>query len=208
MPVRLLNKPNNDTIFKLANKYFLEMFVNKELTIQSYKEIYNTFEDIVHGLKPEIKESIILSNNENNESSLKERFEKIKVNEFLPSEFLKTDVEIFYYFVFGYLSQAIDIISVCSYFKLIPILENTVTYYYVNVLINNFANKDLENILFKISLAYILNNSFNYKIVDGICFKEYIEKIKKYEFFTILINSYKLLVKGNRVEENIFTMLQ
>ena len=119
---------------------FLSLFDN-EYSFEEYKKTFRTIDDIKASLRPRIEQSIIFTEDEDTSVSFETRFAKYKETTTLPISKDACDAEIFWFAIFSYLSQAFDILLMCTEYQLNPYIRFDVAFKYMLILSSNFKDQ-------------------------------------------------------------------
>lgn len=85
--------------------------------------------------------------------------------------------------VYGYIQQAIDIISMCIDYGCIPFIRNPVSLYYVTLLSENIVKvKDIDVLILKMNIAYIVYELFDFDRFVTFNLETYLNEIRAYKF--------------------------
>ncbi|ERT69128.1 hypothetical protein HMPREF0202_00961 [Cetobacterium somerae ATCC BAA-474] len=165
MPIRCLNsKETFKDLSTLSNKILFQFFKKEYVTFEEYIKENLTIKDIENNLIINTKMIIFLKNEDKNDSFQK-RFENYKKNIQSIGFETKNDGLIFYMAVFGFLSQAINIIEVSERYNLFPCVRNYTTIYYIALIFDSCIQteninyiKQKNNILNTLKLFFIFQN--------------------------------------------------
>lgn len=190
LPIRLLvEKEAVELIDKAASQTFLSMFKEK-MTMEEYFSRYKTIQDIKADLKPGIEKNIILSEEDDDSLDLEIRFSQFVDLKEMPMSRNASEAQIFWFQLYGFLSQAFDILIMCTEYKIIPYIRYNVALRYLVILSSNFGkNMEISEIIFKSSVAHIVHHSFDKERINGIDFNTYCNYIKIYDFENKLFKS-------------------
>ena len=183
LPLHLLKYENMKLITKQANNIFLSMFSEKIVDIDTYLNKFNTIEEVVLGLKPNIETQIIFEEYEDTKINLEKRFKDYTNKDDLHFLSGNSYSEKFYCIVVGFIIQSLNIIFNCTNFNLIPYLRYKVTFNYVMIIGQSFSNiPEIKNMLFKSQIAYIFYKIFDKYKFKEIPFNDFYKKINEYNF--------------------------
>jgi hypothetical protein len=199
LPIRLFaDEEAEELIQKAASQAFLSMFKEK-ITMEEYRSKYKTIQDIKEALAPGVEKSIILSEDDDNSLDLEIRFSQyIDLNE-IPLSTNATEAEVFRFRLYGFLSQAFDVMLMCTEHRLIPYIRFNVALKYLLIFAGNFRDSmELSDMLFKSAVAHIVHHSFDKERINGIDFKTYCDYIRLYDFENKLFR---------RLDDNGITLL-
>lgn len=183
LPLHLLYDNDMDIISKAANNIFLSLFTIKNINMNTYFKEFKSVQDVVTALKPGIERYIVFDEGENLEDEIEDRFRNYVTNMNIPIPEEKNDAFKFWFTLYGFLVQALDIILCCTQFKLIPYLRYGVTFQYVTLLGENFYNASEEKeMLFRCKVAHIVYRIFNKENFKEISFENFHSKLKEYKF--------------------------
>lgn len=198
-PLNLVNQLiDYDLFIKTGEGVFTSLFKN----INSFNDFFGkckTVDDIVAYGCENFEDIIMLSEYDDHSLSFRERFRlAVENSKYIHTEG-ESDAYIFYMLVYGYIQQAIDIISMCIDYGCIPFIRNLVSLYYVTLLSENMAKvKDIDVLIFKMNIAYIVYELFDFNRFVTFNLDTYLNEIKSYKF------SQKLFDKLNehRIDKN------
>lgn len=183
LPLHLLYDNDMEVINEAANNIFLSLFSIKSINMNTYFKDFKSIQDVVTALKPGIEKYIVFDEGENLENGIEERFRNYvtKMNIPIPEE--KNDAFKFWFTLYGFLVQALDIILCCTQFKLIPYLRYSVTFQYVTLLGENFYNvSEVKEILFRCKVAHFVYMRFNKEHFREISFEGFLNRLNEYKF--------------------------
>ncbi|EOU1754394.1 hypothetical protein QTH77_13345 [Clostridium perfringens] len=183
LPLHLLYDNDMKIISEAANDIFLSLFSIEGINMNTYFKDFKSIHDVVKALKPGIEKYIVFDEGENLEKGIEERFRNYmtKINIPIPEE--KNDAFKFWFTLYGFLLQALDIILCCTQFKLIPYLRCRVTFQYVILLGENFCNvSEVKEMLFRCKVAHIVYMIFNKEKFKEISFENFHNKLEEYKF--------------------------
>ena len=191
LPLRYLYGNDEEVISKGAMNAFLSMFNDNVKTLSDYRQL-KTIDEIHDSLLPGIAENIVFDSGEDKSMSLIERF-----NAYLSNakhvQHLKRDInQLFFMAVIGYLAQALNILIMCCSCQCIPYIRDEVAFKYLIKISSNFEEvPEIQEMVFKSSVAHVLYNSFD---------KNQYEKID--------FNSFMVLGDKNKSKSKVFDVLE
>lgn len=198
-PLNLVNQLiDYDLFIKTGESVFTSLFENIN-SIHDFFEKCNTVDDIVaHGCE-NFEDIIMLSEYDNHLLSFHERFKlAVKNSKYINTEG-KSDAYIFYMIVYGYIKQAIDIISMCIDYGCIPFIRHPVSLYYVSMLGENMKKvKNIDDLIFKMNIAYIVYELFDFDRFVSFDLDTHLSEIKTYMFSKKLFDK----LKEHRIDKN------
>ena len=198
-PLNLVNQLiDYDLFIKTGESVFTSLFENIN-SIHDFFEKCNTVDDIVaHGCE-NFEDIIMLSEYDNHLLSFHERFKlAVKNSKYINTEG-KSDAYIFYMIVYGYIKQAIDIISMCIDYGCIPFIRHPVSLYYVSMLGENRKKvKNIDDLIFKMNIAYIVYELFDFDRFVSFDLDTHLSEIKTYMFSKKLFDK----LKEHRIDKN------
>ena len=188
LPLRYLSSDISQLAFKAGMQAFLSLF-DKEYSFEEYKKTFCSIEDIKNSLRAGIEQSIIFTEDEDTSVGLETRFARYKDTTTLPLSKDACDAEIFWFAIFSYLSQAFDIILMCTEYQLNPYIRFDIAFKYMIILSANFKDqREIQNMIFKGAVAHILHRKFNKEKVKSLDFKRYYDIIQESNFDTRLFS--------------------
>lgn len=181
LPFKMLNENEMYIISEQATNVFLSMFSQDDLTLSMFFDKFKTMQDIINGLKPNIDKSIIFEEDDDINISLDKRFKAYIENERFTVSNFKTEANIFFYIILGFIYEALEIIYNCVNYNMTPYLRYNVIFNYVILLSTNFYNiLGVKDIIFKAKIAHIIYLIFDKSKFQNIPFNEFSKEIKKY----------------------------
>lgn len=182
LPLRLISSIDINLVHSAAQQAFLSLF-EENLDFDTYKRNFKTIGDIKNGLSPNIENSIVFWEDDDISLDFETRFRNYKRSTFLPLSTKATDAEVFWACLYSYFAQAIDIILMCTEYKLIPYIRFEVAFKYILGLSSNFGDsKELKDMIFKCTIANILHHTFNKEDFQNMDFRKYYQEIQNYNF--------------------------
>ena len=134
-------------------------------------------------MRPGIERNIIFIEYEDMSIDFETRFSTYKSTTSLPLPESSSDAQIFWFAIFSYLSQASDILLMCTEYQLNPYIRFDVAFKYILILAGNFhEHKEIQEIIFKSAIAHILHRTFDKSKVKHIDFKRYYKTVQKVNF--------------------------
>lgn len=183
LPIRMISEVDLDVRKKAAERAFFSLFNQPPKSIGEYFEQYTTIEDIDNGISEAVKERIIFSESDTYSSSFVDRFNANKTDSLLPISDKTSDAEVFLIRVFGYIYQALDIISNAVAYRFVPYIRYDVAFKYTLILYRAFEEIPEGNLWFnKLIIAHILHKSFDKESFKGISIQDYTKRIKETNF--------------------------
>ena len=198
-PLNLVNQMiDYDLFVKTGESVFTRLFENIN-SIKDFFEKCKTIDDIVAYGCENFEDIIMFSEYDDHSLSFHERFRvAVENSKYITTEG-ESDAYVFYMLVYGYIQQAIDIISMCIDYGCIPFIRHPVSLYYVSLLSENMVKvKDIDALIFKMNIAYIVHELFDFDRFVTFNLDRYLNEIKAYKF------SKKLFDKLNeqRIDKN------
>ena len=191
LPIRYLSD-TSQLVFKAAMQAFLSLF-DRECSFDEYKKTFQSIEDVKSSLRSGIEQSIIFTEDEDTSVAFETRFAKYKDSTILPLSKDACDAEIFWFAIISYLSQAFDIILMCTEYQLNPYIRFDIAFKYMLILSSNFKDqKEIQNMIFKGAVAHILHRTFNKEKVKLLDFKKYYNIIQEADFEKRLFSQLEL----------------
>lgn len=198
-PLNLVNQMiDYDLFVKTGESVFTRLFENIN-SIKDFFEKCKTIDDIVAYGCENFEDIIMFSEYDDHSLSFHERFRVAVENSKYINTEGESDAYVFYMLVYGYIQQAIDIISMCIDYGCIPFIRHPVSLYYVSLLSENMVKvKDIDALIFKMNIAYIVHELFDFDRFVTFNLDRYLNEIKAYKF------SKKLFDKLNeqRIDKN------
>ncbi len=188
LPIRYLSRDTGQLAYKAGMQAFLSLF-DKEYSFEEYKKMFSSIDDIKASLRSGIEQSIIFTEDEDTSIAFETRFAKYKDTTTLPISKDACDAEVFWFAIFSYLSQAFDILLMCTEYQLNPYIRFDIAFKYMLILSGNFKEqKEIQNMIFKGAVAHILHRTFNKEKVKLVDFKRYYNIIQGADFETRLFS--------------------
>ena len=194
LPVTFFNQleESQNIIIELANKFVLNLFKKENMTKKELFENYSDIETMQTQIKNEARQILIFSEYNDIDIELKERYIKYINNNVLPFNEGLNDVQKFYFIVYGFFLQALQIAFSCIEYNIIPYLRYDISFHYFTIVANNFHKEyGIDNILIRSSCANMI-----YKLFDK-------RRIKDKDFTNFHNNIYKL-----EINDTIFSFIK
>ena len=219
MPIRCLN--SNETfkdLSALSNKILFQFFKKEYANFEEYIKENLTIKDIENHLTINTKIIIFLKNEDKNDSFQK-RFENYKKTIQSIGFETKNDGLIFYMAVFGFLSQAIDIIEVSQRYNLFPCVRNYITIYYISLIFDDFIQteninyiKQKNNILNTLKLFFVFQTILENSNFFNLPTEEIIKIKNQNNWWTNIVNEIEPnkenSLSPNTIEKIIFEKME
>ncbi len=191
LPLRYLYGDDEEVISKAAIDAFLSMFNDDVKTLSDYRPL-KTMEEIQDSLLPGMAKTIVFDSGEDKSVGLIERFNAYLSNA-RHMQYFKTDInQLFFMTVIGYLAQALNIILMCYSCQCIPYVRYEVAFKYLIRISCNFEDvPEIQEMVFKSSVAHVFYNSFD---------KEQYEEID--------FNSFMSLCEQNNSKSKVYDALE
>jgi hypothetical protein len=206
-PIRMLSGIEKEVIHNAANNAFFNLFADPPNTIEEYSKSFNTIDEITLGLREGVEKNIVLSEDDDSTIELKKRFYEYKSSASLPLPEDASDALIFWFTLYGYLSQAFDIILTCSGYHFIPYIRFTVAFKYLLILSGNLRDVPyLDMWLFKSSIAHIMHKSFDKEKYSKVDFDKFIQTVKVNNFEQRVfhaLNEHEISLENPSVQETV-----
>lgn len=200
LPLRYLFETNENIIEKWSNDIFFSMFNDDIMSFDDYKKL-DTIDDIYKSLLPNVASDLIFDSYEDKSVDFKVRFNSFVANSNYSKIFEIKDNEIFFITIFGYISQALAIISMSLIFDCIPYIRNEVALnYMIKVSSNFYEASEIQTVVFRSVVVHILYDMFEIDIFDKIEFNDYIELLKNHNSSNRI---FEMLDKSNINAQNI-----
>ena len=188
LPIRYLSSDTGRLAYKAGMQAFLSLF-DKEYSFEEYRKTFSSIEDVKASLRSGIEQSIIFTEDEDTSVAFEIRFAKYKDTTTLPLSKDACDAEIFWFAIFSYITQALDILLMCTEYQLNPYIRFDIAFKYMLILSSNFKDqKEIQNMIFKGVVAHILHRAFNKEKVKYLDFKRYYNIIQESDFDTRLFS--------------------
>lgn len=196
LPIRMISEIDTYERIRISEKLFFSLFKKPPTSIDEYRKSYSTIDDLDKGLADEVKDRIILSEDDIESNTFIERFNECKSVSQLPIKDNSTDAEVFWMHVFGYISQAVDIISNAVTYKFVPYIRYNVAFKYILILYNSFEKiPENQYWLNRVIVAHILHEVFDKEKCVNYNIKDYVKKINESNFETQLFQA----IEDNKV---------
>lgn len=159
LPLRLLSQSQEyNSLFKIGEQVFLNLFADIE-SLDGYFQKCTSFDDILRYARNDIDKLVFFTEHDNKSLPLYERYQNALAGNKYFLDAKKPDSYNFFVLVFGPIQQAIDIIVSCIEYKCIPYIRYPISLHYISLILKNFSDLvDVNNIGFKMSVAYILHH--------------------------------------------------
>lgn len=186
LPIRLLSNSDAKLIHNAAQQFFLSMFKG-EFDFDYYREHIVTITDVQNAMLPDVEKYVFFSEDDNTSNDFITRFNHFKESTDLPLHEDSSDAQIFWFSMYGYLSQAIDILLTCSEYRLIPYIRFEVAFKYLMTIGSNFKHGEVSDMLFKCAIAYISHHVFDKNFAKRTEFTEYCTLLQTNNFESSVI---------------------
>lgn len=198
-PLNLINQLiDYDLFIKTGEGVFTSLFKNI-YSIKDFFEKCKTVDDIVAYGCDNFEDIVMLSEYDDHSLSFHERFRLAVENSKYINTEGESDAYVFYMLVYGYIQQAVDIISMCIDYGCIPFIRHPVSLYYVSILSENMVKvKDIDDLIFKMNIAYIVYELFDFDKFVTFNLDTYLNEIKTYKFSKKLFDK----LKEHRIDKN------
>jgi len=206
-PIRMISGIAKEIIHKAAHKAFFSLFSDPPKTMEEYIKSFHTIDEITLGLRKGVEKMIILSEDDDSTIDLQKRFDEYKSSASLPLQEDASDALIFWFTLFGYLSQAFDIMLTCSGYHFIPYIRFTVAFKYLLILSGNLRDvPDLDMWLFKSSVAHVMHKSFDKEKYSKVDFDKFVQTVKLSNFeqrVFCALNEHGISLENPSVQETV-----
>lgn len=159
LPLRLLSQSQEyNSLFKIGEQVFLNLFADIE-DLNDYFQKCTSFDDVLRYARKDIDKLVLFTEHDRKDLSIRERFQNALADNKYLINIEKPDSYNFFVLVFGPIQQAIDIIASCIEYNCIPYIRYPISLHYISLILKNFSDLvDINNIGFKMSVAYILHH--------------------------------------------------
>ena len=192
LPLRQLNQSiDNKVLINAGEQAFISLF-NEINSIREYFSKCITIDDIVRYARKDIGTIIRFSEDDDSSLSFPERFKIAVSNTDKIVDSNNSDSHNFFFLVYGFIQQAIDVIASCINYGCIPFVRYPVANYYINMLAKNFESiTDVVTLCYKMNIAfyvYWLCDKDRLSIVD---LKTFLKVKNEYDFTSKLFGSFE-----------------
>lgn len=183
LPVTFFNlfDESQKLIRNLANEFMINLFKEKITKEELIKKNYSLdiFQDQI---KDEVKNILIFSDYNDFNLELKERYNRYCQQNILPFNKETNDIEKFYFIVYGFFMQALEIVATCMEYEIVPYLRYDISFHYFSIVAKNFEKKyGMDSILLRSSCANMIYKLFEKDQIKGMNFKEFQDKVNEIE---------------------------
>lgn len=187
LPIRYFSEIEEELIYSGAEQAFCSLFKDI-VSMRDYFQKVKSSDDLESHLQPDANTKIFFGIDEDNISlSLPERLEIFKKNYDTPIE-TKNVGQLFYFGIYSIIAQAMDVLSICSAYKLIPFIRNRATFLYlINLLAIDDDQEDMKTITYLSSVAYITRIIFDESKCKNISTMQFIKILKSADFYNNLM---------------------
>lgn len=164
-------------LWKFISSAFNEKFNSHE----EFSKKYKSFEEIEAGLIDYARESLVFSDLNDRNLSLRQRVEKHsgEYTNIASTITFKTDAQRFLIAVFSYTAQVADILYVCSVLRINPYIRFDITFTYFTLVMNIFTDdENLRKMIEKTLICYILYRTIDENRFEDIAFSEYARQLE------------------------------
>lgn len=183
LPLRILNQTtDNGDLITTGGAAFVSLFDGID-NVEEYFLKCSTIDDIIHFARNDIDSLILFSEEDDVSLTFEERFREAKAKLRHMLDDTKTDSEIFFRIVYGYIQQAIDVVSSCVLYRCIPSISNRVSLHYILLLTEGL--KDIEHIntlRFRMGVAFAVYRFCDNDILGAAHFQNFLRINKEYKF--------------------------
>lgn len=217
LPISFLSE-DSDAVAMGAEGAFLSLFNVKYKNMQEYFQDINSFEDLDKHLKKNLRKSILLYKDDNVELSLKER-----MNNYIEDASDGIDFNnkscgfIFMYAVYSNIAQALNVIMLCTKYKVIPYLRyNVAFFYFTHFILNPYISKieSMDEIIIKSQACYLIYKMFDKDAVDYSDFSKFAQLARDKDLFNKVLekvyenrNNFKLKQSAIYTEKELRLIL-
>lgn len=181
LPIRFFLEPNERVIHEAAQQCFFSLF-RENMNFDSYNKSIHTISQVKEALIAGMEENIYFCEEEDHRLSFEMRFEKYKKSTILPLPSGSTDGKVFWFTLYGYITQALIITTMCMEYKLIPHIRSPLAFKYFLLLAPNFGDDEIvRTITHKAVTAHVLHHSFDKSQIEDINFAQYYKVVKDYD---------------------------
>lgn len=163
-------------LLDISNRLIIVMFSNEYESIDEFYEDNESFEDIEHKLRADIRDRLIFSNSGDLKLSLREKCEKYvrKNTDSVPIIDSMSEPELFVLLASQFLMQSVAILLYVKHYKLIPFIRNEVTFSYFDLVYHSNLVELDESIFLHAFITFLIQYIFDF----GCCeYQELKEKI-------------------------------
>ncbi len=188
LPIRYFSEVDHALIDSGAEQAFCSLFKNIS-SLKEYHQTIHTLKELEENLKPDATTKIFFGIKEDKLSlTLKERIEIYKKNVDLPINNVNTG-EVFFFAIYGVIAQSMDILLICSLYRLIPFIRGRATFLYLINFLSLFAGQaDFKTMRYFSSIAFITRTLFNKSKLENISDEAFIKVLKDTNFYDNLIS--------------------
>lgn len=181
LPVTFFNRQDesHNTITDLANKFVINLFKGKNTKEELFDKKYNI--DIFQNMiREEVKDILIFSDYNDINLELKERYMRYCEQNILPFNDEISDIQKFYFIIYSFFMQALEIAYSCIKYKVVPYLRYDISFHYFSIVAKNLNKEyNIINILLRSSCANMIYNLFEKDKIKNIQFKEFEYKVNE-----------------------------
>jgi len=182
LPIRYLAQTDTELIQRLGTQAFLSMF-SRDMDMEQYYSKVKTTGDIEKELKPGMEKNFIFSEDDDTSLSLQKRLDEYRAGIVLPFERDVSDGTVFWFALYGYLTQALEIMMTCLQYRVVPYIRYSVAARYLLMLSRNLADDaDVRFMVFRAAVAHILHRSFDKTKIETIEFEDYCRALVESSF--------------------------
>ena len=188
LPIRYFSEVDHELIDLGAGQAFCSLF--KDISsLKEYNQTIHTLKELEKHLKQDSASKIFFGIKKDRLSlTLKERLELYEKNVDLPIKDANTG-ELFFFAIYGVMAQSMDVLLICSLYKLIPFLRERATFLYLINFLSFFEEQvDFKIILYFSSIAYITRQLFDTSNIKNISDKTFTEVLNDTNFYDNLVS--------------------
>lgn len=183
LPVTFFNlfDESQKIIRDLANEFVINLFKNGKTKEEFLAEQYD-ISIFQNEIKDEVKDVLIFSDYNDINLDLKERYLQYCKQNILPFDEKIGDTKKFYFIVYGFFVQALEIATTCIEYELIPYLRYDIAFHYFSIVTKNLKKKfNMDNILLRSACTNMIHKLFEKDKIKNIKFKEFKDRVNKLE---------------------------
>jgi hypothetical protein len=195
LPIRFLFSEDNDAVSAGADGAFLSLFNEHFDNMEDYLQKIISFEDLDRALNPDLKKSILLYNNDNVNLAFKDRIDNYIRDADDDMDFKNKPMSfIFISAVYGSIAQAINVILLCTRFRIIPYLRYNVAFYYFTYFIQNPYISKIENmkeVCLRATACYLIYKNFDKDALADSDFDKFAVIVREKKLYEKILNKIK-----------------
>jgi len=185
LPIRQMAFESEKNQFEILDRSFLNFlsstFDDNFNSQEEFCKKYKTYEEIEKNMVPYLREHLILSEQEEINSTLREKINlyyesQINIQKIVQD---KSESQIFLISIFSWFSQIIDTLLICTSLRINPYIRFNITFHYLALIMNTFIEDNtLRKMIEKTIIFYVFYKTIKRDRFKSIAFSDYCTQMK------------------------------